>query len=179
MSGLALRRCLLCRLKFCSSCSGERYCPSCRKRHRNRLQSGVEVIPCTAAMERHMQTIEMFGAGRLEPEPSQALVANVGRYLDDPGADFDDSEIYDLIDKASRPKKRRAEKTWATRKTVRPQAAAATGSAQSAEAPAQAPEESASSQSHGATASPGSTTKVRTNVKSKWASSWDDEMPCG
>jgi hypothetical protein len=128
-------------------------------------------------MERHMQTVELFGAGKLEMDPSPELLTRVDRFLADPGADFDDSEIYDLIDKASKPK-RRSTRTWATKKIARKPELAPP-----APPPPKAPEPPAVAVEPGEsiTASAGTLTKVRRvrAGKARQFAAWDDDMLCG
>lgn len=99
MGKAKMRNCLGgCRKKFFSSCPAERYCPSCRKKIRNRMGYGMEIFSVTAAMERHMRAVEEFGTKPYTDPVEEELAGHVTDFLTDPTkGDFDDSKIYDEI----------------------------------------------------------------------------------
>ena len=176
MLGPALRKCMMCRLLFNSSCPGERYCPTCRKKHKARLQSAVDVVMCTVAMDRHMQTTDLYRNSG-EPSPSAALRRNVEQCLEDPSHSFDDAEIYMLIDKASRPK-RKGRSSWALKKTE--QKTAEPEGIPDSRAP-EPPAEAAAAQAPDTPApnTPATASNTRTYTIQARKVRWNDECLCG
>jgi hypothetical protein len=94
--GYAMRWCLgSCGKKFWSSGSAERFCKSCRKKLKNKPAYGVDILPLTPGMAKHIHNIE---TGLFVSKPntiSEEDMRKVEKYLDNPADnDFDDTFIY-------------------------------------------------------------------------------------
>lgn len=101
--GYAMRWCLgSCGKKFWSSGAAERFCKNCRKKLKNKPAYGVDILPLTPGMARHIHAIETETFSNKLNTISEEDMSKVEKYLDNPEAnDFDDAFIYaDLIDEA-------------------------------------------------------------------------------